>query len=89
MSLEDIARKTKEFLFSRQRAYKMTFGLENIQVKTVMADLEIFCRAKNSTFDPDARVQALLEGRREVFLRIQDHLNLSSDKLWTKYGKGN
>lgn len=44
----------------------------------VIADLRDFCRANKSTFDADPRVHALLEGRREVVLRIFDMLNIDS-----------
>jgi len=54
--------------------------------KAVLDDLKMFCKAEDSTFTPDSRVSALLEGRREVYLRIQDHLKLGSDQLWAKYG---
>ena len=35
---------------------------------------------------PDARVHAVAEGRREVWLRIAQHLNLSEENLWRAYG---
>jgi len=53
----------------------------------VLKDLAAFCRAEESTYHPDPRAHAVLEGRREVFLRIQSHLNLSSEDLWKKYSK--
>jgi hypothetical protein len=49
--------------------------------KRVLFDLRAFCRADQSTFDADARVHALREGRREVLLRIQAYLNLSDVDL--------
>lgn len=48
-------------------------------------DLARFCRADQSTFHADARVHAVLEGRREVWLRIQEHLRLSDEELFTLY----
>lgn len=71
----------KENLFQRQRAYISTFGLTSEMGNVVLADLAKFCRATESTFDPDPRLHALLEGRREVFLRIANHINLSSGDL--------
>lgn len=50
--------------------------------KKVLADLAAFCRAAESTYAPDARLHAVLEGRREVWLRIQNHLQLSPDDLY-------
>lgn len=74
----------RQFLARRRTAYVKTFlspfGQE------VLADLAKFCRATESTFHPDARAHAVMEGRREVFLRIQKHLHLSDDQLWQIFG---
>lgn len=69
-------------LFQRQQAYLATFPLESPTVMLVLEDLSKFCRAQESTFNADPRVHALQEGRREVFLRISEYLNLSSKQLW-------
>lgn len=50
-------------------AYRKTFTGKYGQI--VAEDLARFCRDKESTFHPDARVHALGEGRREVWLRIE------------------
>ena len=50
--------------------------------KIVLADLAKFCRAYESCVQPDERMTTLLEGRREVWLRLQEHLQLSEDELW-------
>jgi hypothetical protein len=81
---EDVESPAKVFLADRQRAYLVTFNGEF--AKAVLADLEAFCRARQSTFRTDAREHALLEGRREVFLRLEDHLRLNLDELIAKYG---
>ncbi|MFN3991227.1 MAG: hypothetical protein ACK4IS_13325 [Erythrobacter sp.] len=47
----------------------------------VIADLRDFCRANKTTFDADPRVHALLEGRREVILRIFDMLGIDSREV--------
>lgn len=60
--------------------YKQTFGSPAGQ--EVLADLAVFARATETTFRPDPREHALLEGRREVFLRIASRLNLSSSDLF-------
>jgi hypothetical protein len=52
----------------------------------VIADLAKFCRATKPTFHEDPRVHALLEGRREVFLRIMEHRNLPTEELYRLYG---
>lgn len=84
--MEDQANATKDFLFTRQQAYQQVFNPENVFMKTVMEDLAKFCRADDTTFHTDSRIHATLEGRREVWLRIQSHLKLSPDELWNKYG---
>jgi hypothetical protein len=55
----------------------------------VLNDLAAFCRANKSTFHEDPRAHAVLEGRREVWLRIQQHLQLDEDALWKIYGNQN
>lgn len=69
----------KEFLTSRKQQYQRTFS--GVNGEAVLEDLARFCRANETTFLPDARASAVLEGRREVWLRIQHHLNLSPDQL--------
>lgn len=68
-----------DFMRRRQSAYRAVFS--GPQADIVLADLAVFCRATTSTFHPDARVHAVAEGRREVFLRIQNHLHLSDEQL--------
>lgn len=79
---DKITKRAQNFLNARQRAYLHTFDLENEANLAVLSDLAKFCRANRSTFDPDARVHAVLEGRREVWLRLANHLRLSADDLW-------
>ena len=69
-------------LFQRQNSYRAVFDKESPTVLLVLEDLAKFCRAHSSTFDTDGRVHALQEGRREVFLRITEYLELPSQKLW-------
>lgn len=83
--MRQVLEKVKSFLVGRKQAYQITFNLENKHDKEVLADLAKFCRAHDTTFHPDARLNSVLEGRREVWLRIQQHLNLSSDDLWELY----
>lgn len=68
-----------EIFETRQAAYKATFN--NPTGQRVLKDLAEFCRADVSTFDPDPRVHALLEGRREVWLRVQKLLNLTPEQV--------
>lgn len=73
-------RRTLEFLRRRKGAYQGTF--HSPSGMQVLADLAKFCRAAEPTFHPDPRMHALLEGRREVWLRITAHLNLTSEQLY-------
>jgi hypothetical protein len=55
--------------------------------KIVLDDLIVFCRANRSTFNPNVQVAARLDGRREVYLRIREYLDLSIEELMqTKFG---
>ena len=49
--------------------------------RAVLLDLARFCRGDRSCWDPDPRIHAALEGRREVWLRIQNYLHLSEEDL--------
>ena len=53
----------------------------------MLRDLSIFCRATESTYHDDARKHAMAEGRREVWLRINEHLNLTEDQLFVLYNR--
>jgi len=74
----------RRFLVRRSTAYRVTFGTRGGQL--VLKDLAKFCRAHETTFHADPRVHAVLEGRREVFLRIANHMNLTGDELAALYG---
>ena len=76
----------REFLFGRSAAYKRTFAKESLDAHAVLYDLARFCRANVSTGHPDTHVAARLDGRREVWLRIQHHLHLTDEDLWALYG---
>ena len=70
-----------DFLLRRRNAYRAVFG--GPQGKLVLADLRRFCRATATTFARgEPETQQHLEGRREVFLRIQAYLNLDDQALW-------
>lgn len=65
----------------KSRHFKELFLGDNGQLKRsgerVLADLRTFCWADKPTiFDKDPVVMARREGRREVFVRIQNFLNL-------------
>lgn len=75
--------KLRVLLGERSYAYRKTFNGPLAEV--VLRDLARFCRAHESTFDADPRVQSSLDGRREVWLRLQHHLKLTPDQLWELY----
>lgn len=73
----------------RRIAYHAVFGKRTPAVDFVLADLRKFCRATVSTtvvsrvtgaVDPIASAQA--EGRREVWLHITQHINLSDADIY-------
>lgn len=84
--IRQLAGKTLDFLRRRRRSYLLTFGPKNPAAQEVLVDLAKFCRANQSTFHGDPRIHAVLEGRREVWLRITQHLNLTSEQLFALYG---
>jgi hypothetical protein len=54
----------------------------------VLQDLSKFCRADESTFHTDARIEGIMQGRREVWLRISKHMNLSDEQLHKYFNPG-
>lgn len=68
----------------RATAYKLAFSTPAGQL--VMQDLMSFCRAHESCFDPDPRIHAALEGRREVWLRIFNHVELTHSQALAVFG---
>lgn len=64
----------------KRHAYQATF--RNPAAERVLLDLAKFCRAHESTAHPDSHIAARLDGRREVWLRIQQQLQLSPRALW-------
>lgn len=84
-AVRDLAGKTLDFLRRRRRAYLLTFNSGFAQQEVLM-DLAKFCRANETTFNADPRIHAVLEGRREVWLRITQHLHLTSEQLFALYG---
>ena len=75
--------KLREALMSRRTNYVRTFN--GPVAAPVLKDLARFCRAHESTVHPNRDAMLVLQGRREVWLRIQNHLNLSPDQLWELY----
>jgi len=68
------------FLRQRRAAYAQTFN--NINGQKVLADLRRFCKASVPTADVNnVHTTYLLEGRREVFLRIVSMLQLTDEDV--------
>lgn len=62
------------------RAYRDLFRSPTGQL--ILEDLAKFCRANKTCFHQDARMHAVAEGRREVWLRIAKFINLNLDELF-------
>lgn len=81
--MKELIDKLRGWVATRRTNYIRTFN--NPTGEEVLRDLAHFCRANKSTFHSDARAHAVMEGRREVWLRIQQHLNLNDAELWELY----
>lgn len=79
-------RRTMDRITIRKMAYVAVFNPESPTSREVLKDLARFCRAHKSTFHADPRVHAVAEGRREVWLRIMENLNLTEQQLLALYG---
>lgn len=76
----------KSYLATRRMNYVRTF--DGYPPRMVLADLARFCRANASTFHADEAVRNQLVGRREVWLRIQQHIRLNDQELWQLFAEG-
>ena len=63
-------------------AYNRVFDKKSPFTEAVLKDLAKFCRAHQTTYHPDPRIHAVLEGRREVWLKIQEYLNMTIDEIY-------
>jgi hypothetical protein len=84
VTLGTVYRKTIDYLRTRKRAYQLVFASNAGQI--VLEDLAQFCRAEQTCWDADPRLNAVLEGRREVWLRIVSHLNRNPLELNQMFG---
>jgi hypothetical protein len=67
-----------------KRAYQLAFNTP--AGEAVLIDLMPFCRARETCVVPGDRDRTyVLEGRREVYLRIRDYLDLTPEQLVDKY----
>lgn len=85
MSVAAAVSKTTERLRKRKANYQLVFGSPAGQ--EVLKDMARFCRAAETTIHPmqNARTHAMLDGRRQVWLRIYEHLNFTPEELLVVY----
>lgn len=81
--MRELWERVKTAIGVRRVTYRQVFRTPNGE--RVLADLAKFCRANRTTMHPDSRAHALAEGRREVWLHIQQQLQLTEDELWELY----
>ena len=74
-------RKTYDFIRGLKRDYQLVFRNGPAQ-NSVLEDLARFCHANETQFHENQRLTDVLIGRREVWLRIQNFLNLSDADLY-------
>lgn len=77
-----------DLIRKRKQAYVHTFEEGDRFNKDVLTDLTRFCRGGQSTYHPDQRMNDILQGRREVLLRICDHLGMNERELYEKFVLG-
>lgn len=73
--------KTLTFLGLRKKSYQSIFGSSGMMGADAMKDLARFCYAAKSCAVPNRDLTLVLSGRREVWLRIQQHLHLEPEEL--------
>lgn len=72
----------RDMFRSRSSAYKQVFKKDDRWATIVLLDLAKFCRAHETTYNKDPRLHAAMEGRKEVWLRIQEQLKLDDEQLF-------
>ena len=89
MSLSEGVRAAFVFIRDRKTAYQIAMSQPGMAA--VLLDLSKFCRANETcvVLDKDGRMDEqrtfVLEGRREVWCRIQEHMNLTPKQLYALY----
>ncbi len=76
----ETARAAFAFLQRRKDSYRIFVAQP--AGREVLRDLAEFCRAHATTYDADPRLDARMQGRRDVWLRIEQHLRLPADELY-------
>ncbi len=77
--------QTLQYLGLRKKSYQSIFGPTGAAGSDAMKDLAKFCFAFETCAGPDPKLTMLLSGRREVWLRIQQHLHLQPEELAALY----
>lgn len=91
--INESLQKVLGLLTSRKRAYQLCFG--SAAGNEVLMDLVLFCRAAETCViaekgkPVDRERTLILEGRREVWLRIQQHMKLTEEQLYALYNGRN
>lgn len=86
MSVRGHVGRAWDFLRRRRAAYQVKFPKTLWSQDPVLQDLATFCRANASTFHENPRIEARLDGRREVWLRIMHHLGIPAEMQFELYG---
>lgn len=68
----------------RQRAYQSAFA-EGSPGHMVLVDLALYCKAFKTDEVQDPNTLMRMQGRRDVFFRIFDHLKLTPNELEAVY----
>lgn len=82
----DLLERGLELLRHRSASYRDVFLGHGQSSDDVLQDLAKFCYAYRSTFHVEHTISDRLDGRREVWLRIAQHLHLDEEQLWEIYG---
>lgn len=92
MALSEKVRETFSYFDNKARSYALTFQKSQPANLEVLNDLARFCRANESTAYFDGRTHAYdpymsakLDGRREVWLHIQQYIHLTPEQLMQLY----
>lgn len=80
MSINELYFRTIDFLRLRKRAYQLTFP--NPERNEVLKDLAKFCHANEVPKVGGEYLLGVANGRREVWLRIQQHVTLTPEQLF-------
>ena len=84
--MPDIRSEKKAALSNQAAAWRSCLHpAKNQAAKAVLAELAMFCRAHESTAHANTHVAARLDGRREVWLFLQERLRLDDETLWQLY----